>query len=189
MHISAGWLLFAHRYPRGRRANSGVFSIPEPAGTGTGAQNRVECPGPGPPMPQELVIFYRTWPMAPAFRPKSSMQAPTAAENSRKCTFHPTLRTRSKKANSLGLLSYRRRPQGLPPKSSSDMSGPRCALRAAGSFRPAERFGRKALGPPAVTREAEAIRLLAASAWAEILGCCRLLAESSTDICPKMAGR
>ena len=117
MHISAGWLLFAHRYPRGRRANSGVFSIPEPAGTGTGAQNRVECPGPGPPMPQELVIFYRTWPMAPAFRPKSSMQAPTAAENSRKCTLHPTLGTRSKKANSLGLLSYRRRPQGLPPKS------------------------------------------------------------------------
>ena len=102
MHISAGWLLFAHRYPRGRRANSGVFSIPEPAGTGTGAQNRVECPGPGPPMPQELVIFYRTWPMAPAFRPKSSMQAPTAAENSRKCTLHPTLGTRSKKTNSLG---------------------------------------------------------------------------------------
>ena len=62
-------------------------------------------------MPQELVIFYRTRPMAPAFRPKSSMQAPTAAENSQKCTLHPTLGTRSKKANSLGLLSYRRRPQ------------------------------------------------------------------------------
>ena len=34
MHISAGRLLFAHGYPRGRRANSGVFSIPEPAGAG-----------------------------------------------------------------------------------------------------------------------------------------------------------
>lgn len=45
------------------------------------------------------------------------------------------------------------------------MSGPRCALRAAGSFRPAERFGRQALGPPAVTGEAEAIRLLAAGVW------------------------
>ena len=44
--------------------------------------------------------------------------------------------------NSLGRNCSYRRPQGLPPKSSSDMSGPRCALRAAGSFRPAERFGR-----------------------------------------------
>ena len=45
------------------------------------------------------------------------MQAPTAAENSQKCTLHPTLGIRSKKTNSRGLLSYRRRPQGLPPKS------------------------------------------------------------------------
>ena len=81
------------------------------------------------------------------------------------------------------------RAQGYSPNRPRTCRSPRCALRAAGSFRPAERFGRKALGPPAVTREAEAIRLLAASAWAEILGCCRLLAESSTDICPKMAGR
>ena len=103
MYISAGRLLFAHRYPRGRRANSGVFSIPESAGAGTGAQNRAECPGPGPPMPQELVIFYRTRPMVPAFLPKSSMQAPSAAEYSQKCTPHPTPGTRSKKTNSLDL--------------------------------------------------------------------------------------
>ena len=115
MHISAGRLLFAHRYPRGRRANSGVFSIPEPAGAGTGAQNCAECPGPGPPMPRELFIFYRTRPMVPAFRPKSSMQAPSAAEYSQKCTPRPTPGTRSKKTNSLDLPSYRRRPQGLPP--------------------------------------------------------------------------
>ena len=50
-------------------------------------------------------------------------------------------------------------------------------------------LGGKPWGPPAVTGEAGAIRLLAAGAWAEILGCCRLLAESSTDICPEMAGR
>ena len=55
--------------------------------------------------------------MVPAFRPKSSMQAPSAAEYSQKCTPHPTPGTRSKKTNSLGLPSYRRRPQGLPPKS------------------------------------------------------------------------
>lgn len=49
--------------------------------------------------------------MVPAFRPKSSMQAPSAAEYSQKCTPHPTPGTRSKKTNSLGLPSYRRRPQ------------------------------------------------------------------------------
>ena len=41
-------------------------------------------------------------PTAPAFRPKSSMQTPSAAEYSQKCTSHPTLGTCSKKANSLG---------------------------------------------------------------------------------------
>ena len=133
MHISAGRLLFAHRYPRGRRANSGVFSIPEPAGAGTGAQNCAECPGPGPPMPRELVIFYRMRPIVPAFRPKSSMQAPSAAEYSQKCTPHPTPGTRSKQTNSLGLPSYRRRPQGLPPKSFRRTEGPRRAKRAAGA--------------------------------------------------------
>lgn len=40
--------------------------------------------------------------MVPAFRPKSSMQAPSAAEYSQKCTLHPTLGTRSKKTNSRG---------------------------------------------------------------------------------------
>lgn len=40
--------------------------------------------------------------MVPAFRPKSSMQAPPDAENSQKCTPLPTLGTRSKKTNSLG---------------------------------------------------------------------------------------
>ena len=32
MHTSTGRLLFARRYPRGRRAIFGVFSIPEPTG-------------------------------------------------------------------------------------------------------------------------------------------------------------
>lgn len=49
--------------------------------------------------------------MVPAFRPKSSMQAPSAAEYSQKCTPHPTPGTRSKKTNSLGLPSHRRRPR------------------------------------------------------------------------------
>ncbi len=42
MHISAGQLLLVHGYPRGRRANSGEFSIPESAGVGAGAQKRIE---------------------------------------------------------------------------------------------------------------------------------------------------
>lgn len=42
MHISAGRLLFARGYPRGRRANSGEFSIPESASVGAGAQKRIE---------------------------------------------------------------------------------------------------------------------------------------------------
>ena len=152
----------------------GAVQIPEySASRGPRARGRVhktalKAPILSPNASRAARFFYRTRPMVPAFRPKSSMQAPSAAEYSQKCTPHPTPGTRSKKTNSHGLLSYRRRPQGLPPKSSSDMSGPRRALRAAGSFRPAERFGRQALGPPAVTGEAEAIRLLAASAWSEI---------------------
>ena len=102
MHISAGRLLFAHRYPRGRRANSGVFSIPESAGAGAGAQNSAGNPDSEPPAPREPIIFCRMRPMAPAFRPKSSMQVPPDAENSQKCTPLPTLGTRSKKTNSLG---------------------------------------------------------------------------------------
>ena len=69
------------------------------------------------------------------------------------------------------------------------MSGPRCALRAAGSFRPAERFGRQALGPPAVTGEAEAIRILATDAWGEGPEMMGFLAVTRTDICYKDAGR
>lgn len=57
MHTLTGRLLFAHRYPRGRRANSGVFSIPESAGAGTGAQNRAECPGPGPQCLKDRSFF------------------------------------------------------------------------------------------------------------------------------------
>ena len=57
MHISAGWLLFAHGYPRGRRANPGVFSIPESAGAGMGAQNRVESLDYEPSAPQGSLIF------------------------------------------------------------------------------------------------------------------------------------
>ena len=44
MHTLTGRLLFAHRYPRGRRANSGVFSIPGSAGAGAGVQNCAESP-------------------------------------------------------------------------------------------------------------------------------------------------
>ena len=77
--------------------------------------------------------FLRNAPIAPAFRPKSSMQAPPNAEYSQKCTPHSTPGTRSKKTNSLGLPSYRRRPQGLPPKSFRRTEGPRRAKRTAGS--------------------------------------------------------
>ena len=55
MYISAGRLLFAHGYPRGRRANFGVFSIPESAGVRAGAQNRVESLDYESLAPQELV--------------------------------------------------------------------------------------------------------------------------------------
>ena len=84
MHTSAGRLLFAHRYPRGRRANFGVFSILEPKGTGTGPQNRVENPDSEPSAPQGSLIFYRMRLTAPDFRPKSRMHAHPAAENSQK---------------------------------------------------------------------------------------------------------
>lgn len=113
MHTLTGRLLFAHGYPRGRRANSGVFSISEPAGAGMGVQNRAESLDSEPPVPRGPIIFYRMRPIVPAFRPKSSMQVPSAAEYSQKCTPHPTLGTRSKKTNSLILLSCRRRPPGL----------------------------------------------------------------------------
>lgn len=90
MHTSAGRLLFAHRYPSGRRANFGVFSILEPKGTGTGPQNRVENPNSEPSAPQGSLIFYRMRLTAPDFRPKSRMHAHPAAENSQKCTPRPT---------------------------------------------------------------------------------------------------
>ena len=102
MHISAGRLLFAYRYPWERRVNFGVFCIPESAGAGTCAQNRVECLDSEPPVPRGPIVFYRMRPIVPAFRPKSSMQASSAAEYSQKCTPHPTLGTRSKKTNCLG---------------------------------------------------------------------------------------
>ena len=44
MHTLARWSSFAHGYPRGQRANSGIFSIPEPTGVGPGGQNRAESP-------------------------------------------------------------------------------------------------------------------------------------------------
>ena len=90
MHTSTGRLLFARRYPRGRRANFGVFSIPKPTGAGTDPQNRVENPDSEPSTPQGSLIFYRMRLMAPDFRPKTSMQAPSTAENSQKCTPRPT---------------------------------------------------------------------------------------------------
>ena len=87
---STGRLLFAHRYPRGRRANFGIFSIPEPTSERTDARNRIECPCFEPPAPQRPLIFNGMRPMGPAFRPKPSMQAPAGAEYSQKCTSHPT---------------------------------------------------------------------------------------------------
>ena len=158
MHISTGRLLFAHGYPRGRRANFGVFSIPESAGVGAGAQNHAESLDSEPPVSRGPIVFYRMRPIVPAFRPKSSMQASSAAEYSQKCTPHPTLGTRSKKTNSLGLPSCRRRPQGLPPKSFRRTEGPRRAKRTAGSRHVRGRFGRQALGPPMGAVPAEAIR-------------------------------
>ena len=44
MNTLAGRSPFALRYPSRHRANSGVFSIPEPTGVGPGAQNRAESP-------------------------------------------------------------------------------------------------------------------------------------------------
>ena len=102
MHTLTGRLLFAHGYPRGRRANSGVFSISEPAGAGMGVQNHAESLDSEPPVPRGPIVFYRMRPIVPAFRPKSSMRASSAAEYSQKCTPHPTLGTRSKKTNCLG---------------------------------------------------------------------------------------
>ena len=49
-------------------------------------QNRVENPDSEPSAPQRSLIFYRMRLMAPDFRPKTSMQAPSTAENSQKCT-------------------------------------------------------------------------------------------------------
>ena len=53
-------------------------------------QNRIENPDSEPSAPLEPLIFYRMRSMAPAFRQKYSMQAPSTAENSQKCTPHPT---------------------------------------------------------------------------------------------------
>lgn len=44
MNTLAGRSLFACRYPSRHRANSGIFSIPESTGAGTGAHNRAESP-------------------------------------------------------------------------------------------------------------------------------------------------
>ena len=131
MHISAGWLLFAHGYPRGRRANPGVFSIPESAGAGMGAQNRVESLDYEPSAPQGSLIFTVCGSWRLLFAQNPVCRHPRLLKTPKKCTLHPTLGTRSKKANSLGLPSYRRRPQGLPPKSFRRTEGPRRAKRTA----------------------------------------------------------
>ncbi len=116
----------------------GAVQIPEysasrgPRARARGCKTALKAPILSPNAPR-AARFYRMRPMVPAFRPKSSMQAPSAAEYSQKCTPHPTPGTRSKKTNSLDLPSYRRRPQGLPPKSFRRTEGPRRAKRAAGS--------------------------------------------------------
>ena len=79
-----------------------LSASPESAGAGAGAQNSAGNPDSEPPAPREPIFFCRMRPMAPAFRPKSSMQVPPDAENSQKCTPLSTLGTRSKKTNSLG---------------------------------------------------------------------------------------
>ena len=71
-------------------------------------------------------FFHRMCPMVPAFRPKSSMQASPAAENSQNASplLHPG--TRSKKTNSPGLPSYRRRPRAYLPNLSAGGRTPPC---------------------------------------------------------------
>lgn len=90
MHTSTGRLLFARRYPQGRRANFGVFSIPEPTGQERTHRTALKTMILSPQRLRDRSFFYRMRLMAPDFRPKTSMQAPSTAENSQKCTPRPT---------------------------------------------------------------------------------------------------
>ena len=90
MHTSTGRLLFARRYPQGRRANFGVFSIPEPTGQERAHRTALKTLILSPQRLRDRSFFYRMRLMAPDFCPKTSMQAPSTAENSQKCTPRPT---------------------------------------------------------------------------------------------------
>lgn len=102
MHILAGRLLFTRRYPQGRRANSGEFSIPESTSMGAGAQNCAESPDSELPTPQEPLVFTRCGPWRLPFAQNSVCRHPRLLKTPKKCTAPPALGTRSKKSNSLG---------------------------------------------------------------------------------------
>lgn len=63
----AGRSPFACRYPRQRRANSGIISIPESADAGTGAQNGAEGPDSEPQRLEERSFSTECGPRRPPF--------------------------------------------------------------------------------------------------------------------------
>ena len=67
MHTLAGRSPFALGYPSRRRANSGIFSIPESTGAGTGAQNRAEDSDLGPQRLEDRSFSTECGPRRPPF--------------------------------------------------------------------------------------------------------------------------
>lgn len=67
MNTLAGRSPFACRYPSRHRANSGIFSIPESTGAGTGAQNRAEDSDLGPQRLEDRSFSTECGPRRPPF--------------------------------------------------------------------------------------------------------------------------
>ena len=67
MHTLAGRSPFALGYPSRRRANSGIFSIPESTGAGAGAQNRAEDSDLGPQRLEDRSFSTECGPRRPPF--------------------------------------------------------------------------------------------------------------------------
>ena len=67
MNALAGRSPFACRYPSRHRANSGIFSIPESTGAGTGAQNRAEDSDLGPQRLEDRSFSTECGPRRPPF--------------------------------------------------------------------------------------------------------------------------
>lgn len=67
MNTLAGRSPFACRYPSRHRANSGIFSIPESTGAGTGAQNRAEDSDFGPQRLEDRSFSTECGPRRPPF--------------------------------------------------------------------------------------------------------------------------